>query len=367
MSGFRTAAGGLELVVDGQVHRGWLTGKLSFSIGNVVASFELKLAERWSRAPDDAPRLVRPGAACMLRLDGEEVLAGYIDSVETAYDAKTHTLTVKGREKTSDLTDGAATVDGPYEYRDVTVAEVARRLSQPYGIAVRAEVPEGDPFPRYAIQPAEKAWEAIERGLRQRAMFAFGDGRGALVLTRPGAGGEAAGGLRLGGTDGNIRGAKGITNWTKRRSLLVVRGQGEVTRGASPAQSREPARGAQAGQRGARASDPEFTRHRPEVLVGEVAVGVTPQQRVDWEVAMRRGRSRRVTYTVPGWRGGGGRLWRINTLAAVEDSYLALREELLIVAVTHAVTGEAGSTTELEMMPKDGYDLRTGEGQAVTQ
>lgn len=365
MSGFRTAAGGLELLVDGQVHRGWLSGKLSFTIENFVAGFELGLAERWSRAPDEAPRLVRPGAACTLRLDGEEVLAGTIESVETTYDAKTHRLTVKGREKTADLTDCAATVDGPYEYRDVTVVEVARRICQPYGITVRAEVPEGEPFPCYAIQPAETAWAAIERGMRQRAIFAFGDGRGTLVMTTPGAGGQAAGGLRLGGSDGNIRNAKGISDWTKRRSLLVVRGQGEVTRGASPAQSREPARGVQAGQRGARARDPDITRHRPEVLVGEVAAGVTPQQRVDWEVAMRRGRSRRVTYTVPGWRGRNGALWRINTLAAVEDSYLALREELLIVAATYSVSGE-GSTTELVMMPKDGFDLRTGQGQRAS-
>jgi prophage tail gpP-like protein len=360
VSGFRTAAGGLELLIDGQIHRGWRSGALKFSIERAAASFELSLAERWSRSADDAPRLVRPGAACTLRLDGEEVLAGHIDSVEINYDHASHTLAVKGREKTGDLNDCAATVDGPYEYRDVTLPEVARRLCQPYGVTVRAEVPEGEAFPRYAIQPTETAWAAIERGCRQRAMLAFGDGRGTLVFTTPGAGGEAAGGLRLGGTDGNIQRAKGGFDWMQRRSLVVVRGQSEVTRGASPAQSREPARGAQAGQRSARATDAEVTRHRPQVLLAEAATaGVTPQQRADWEVATRRGRSRRVTYTVPGWRGGSGRLWRVNTLATVEDSYLALREELLIVATSHSVTAE-GSTTELEMMPKDGFDLLHG-------
>jgi prophage tail gpP-like protein len=359
VSGFRTAAGGLELLIDGQVHRGWRAGKLSFSIGAAAASFELTLAERWSGAPDNAPRLVRPGAACTIRLDGEEMLAGHIDSVDAAYDKASHVLTAKGREKTGDLADCVATVDGPYEWRDVTLPEVARRICQPYGITVRAEVPEGEAFPRYALQPAETAWAAIGRGCRQRAMLAFGDGRGTLLFTTAGAAGQAAGHLRLGGTDGNIRNARAGFDWKPRHSLVVARGQSEVTRGANAAQSREPARGAAAGQRAARATDAEITRYRPTVLLAEAAVTATPQQRADWEVMTQRARSRRVTYTVPGWRGGSGRLWRINTLAAVEDGYLPLREELLIVGASYSVSAD-GSTTELEMMPKDALDLLRG-------
>lgn len=339
-------AGDVALTVDGEIHRGWRSAKVSLGLDAAAAEISIELAERWSQTQDAAQvrRSIRPGAAFSLSLEDEVVVEGFLDALEVSYDEKDHTLTVTGRERTGDLVDCAAQVDGPHEFSGVGLEEAVRRICQPYGIRVRAQGSMGVPFTRFAIQPGETAWEAISRAARERAVIATGDGRGTLLLTRAGEGGEAAGALRLGGEDGNIRRANGSFEFQERHSLVVVRGQAE---GSSTA-----------GQGQARATDPDVTRYRPRVVVSEgQGEGVTFQDRANWEVRVAAGKSRRVRYTVPGWRGRTGALWRPNTRVMVQDAYLDLSRELLISNVTYSLSNEGGTLTELQVAPVDAYAL----------
>lgn len=363
MSGFfpagqfpATTAGQVALTVDGLVHSGWLSMRLAHSIEAAASKFTLELTERWTRggaAPSQSgssaagdgrlERRIRPAERCIIALDGEEVLSGHIDGVDADYDATRHTLSVTGRDLVGDLVDGAAAIEPPFEWRAIKLDELARRVCAPFNIEVVASVDCGAPFPRAAIQPGETAWEVIERGCRQRGLIATGDGRGRLLITKAGAGGEGAGMLRLGGEDGNILSAQGRFDWSGRHDLVVVRGQGE---------------GGKAGQGEARARDAEVTRHRPRLLVAEAAAAPGApdfQTRADWEVRTAAARSRRVTYTVPGWRGPSGRLWRINTLVPVRDAYLGLDRTMLVAGVAFRLDSDQGSRTELEMAPPEAF------------
>ncbi|PZW46848.1 prophage tail gpP-like protein [Humitalea rosea] len=372
MSGF--ASGALaELLVDGRIHRGWKTVKVSHSIECGAAKIDLDLTERWSRSEE--PRRLRPGAAFKLLLQGDAVVEGFIDSVGADYDDSTHAVTIAGRERTADLVDGAAVVDGPHEFRNLGLTELVARLARPFGIAVRAETNVGRVFDKFALQPGEAAWEAIERACRQRAVLATGNGLGTLLLTRAGAGGAAAGAIVLGGPDGNVLSASGTFDASGRHNIVVVRGQDagastasdglQYTRPAgstgpwtiAPGQD-TPRTAPQGRQRGeGRAADPALTRWRPQVIIAEAAGdGPTFQQRAEWAVRVAAGKARRVEYTVPGWRGGTGKLWAPNTRVQVADAFLDIEEELLIASVNF-VLGDQGSTTVLECTLPDAYAL----------
>lgn len=334
------------LTVDGTEHRGWRAMKAAIGLDAAAAEISVELAERWAGAEDAAQirRLVRPGAPFALALDGETVIEGHLDALEVSYDPRAHTLTVTGRERTGDLVDCAATVDGPYEFAGLGLEEVARRLASPFGVRVRAETSLGAAWSRFALQPGETAWEAIARGARERAVIVTGDGRGTLLLTRAGEGGDAAGAIRLGGADGNVLRANGSFDVSGRFSTVVVRGQAE---GADRAQGQ------------ARATDAEVTRHRPHVVLAEAqGEGVSFQDRAQHEIRVAAGKSRRVRYTVPGWRGASGALWRPNTRVMVEDAYLDLARELLVSNVTWSLTSEGGTVTELQVCPVDAYALQ---------
>ena len=113
----------------------------------------------------------------------------------------------------------------------------------------------------------------------------------------------------------------------------------------------------------ARATDEDIIRHRPKVILAEAqGEGVTFQDRAAHEVRVAAGKSRRVRYTVPGWRGASGNLWLPNTKVWVEDAFLELKRELLISNVTFSLT-EQGTVTELQVAPVDAYALLPEPGK----
>jgi prophage tail gpP-like protein len=79
-------------------------------------------------------------------------------------------------------------------------------------------------------------------------------------------------------------------------------------------------------------------------------------------VRVAAGKSRRVRYTVPGWRGSSGNLWLPNTKVWVEDAFLELERELLISNVVFSLT-EQGTVTELQVAPVDAYALLPERGK----
>jgi prophage tail gpP-like protein len=191
----------VALAVDGTDWRGWTALEIVRSVERVAGGFALALTDRWTGHAE--PRPIRPGMACTLAVDGEVLITGWIDDVEHGYDAQSRRLLVRGRDRTGDLFDCAA-IHRPFEILGLKLGDIAARLCKPFGIEVKAQVDVGRPFPRFAIQPGETVWEAIERGCRQRAVLPMPDGSGNLVLTRAGEAGEAAGPIVLGGEAGNV-------------------------------------------------------------------------------------------------------------------------------------------------------------------
>ncbi len=333
----------ISLAIAGQLYGGWKGIELQSSIEQGATIFNLSVTEKWAGQKTHRP--IVPGSPCKLLIDGAAIVDGYIDDVEADYDAASHEIRLPGRCRIGDLVDSAAVVDGDHEYLDIGLGEIAARIAKPFGVAVRAEVGLGAPFARFAIQPGETAWEAIERACRYRAVLPNGDGLGSLVLTRAGRGGRAAGALTLGE---NIERATGTFSYRERFSLVVVRGQQENVDGVDPEVAVSPE---------GRAKDPSVNRYRPTVIVAEQAGGeVSFADRAAWQVRFARGRSRSVSYTVAGWRDAGGELWRQNTLIPVVDPYLGINEELLIVSVGLTLD-ENGSHADLKLAPRDAYDL----------
>ena len=153
----------VELAVDGTIYGGWREFAFSRRIDDCAALLSLKVTEKWAGV--DARRPVRPGAAYSLSLGGTERVAGYIDGIAVEYDPDNHTVNIETRCAMADIIDCAAAVDGPHEFRNLTLTALAQKLCEPYGLTVRAECDAGAPFGRFAIQPGETAWAAT-RGAR---------------------------------------------------------------------------------------------------------------------------------------------------------------------------------------------------------
>ena len=312
--------------------------------------------------------------ACTLAIDGETVLDGWTDKVAGANDAKHIDTSITGRDRTGDLADCAAAPNGPAEWRNANLLQIAQQICAPFGITVTAQAPVGAPFPRLAINPHETPLAAIEKAARQRGLLVLSDGVGGLLLTDGGRSAAPAD-IRRGV---NVLDVRFSFDDTKRFSDIYVKGQSEKAAG------RRPAGGAPIGHdyapgpiplppnaqatEGAgilmtgHAVDPEVTRYRPSVrMVRTQSGGATVQQQAEWAVRVARGESSRLVFTVPDWRAGpSNALWRPNTTVRVVDPYSGVDDVMLIRAVTYRIgpDGEHPNTplTDIDVIGLTAFD-----------
>ncbi len=143
-------------------------------------------------ASTGAVRKLRPGPSVEILIGRELVLKGFIEKVDPSASEGQAEVSISGRDKTGDLVDSAALVDGPAEFRNVKLEDAAKRIAKPFDLDVRSEIDTGDPFARYSLDLGETAFSAIEKGSRSRHALILSDGVGGLVTparARPGAGG----------------------------------------------------------------------------------------------------------------------------------------------------------------------------------
>jgi len=328
----------VKLSTGGLTYGGWKSVKVRRDLEQLCGSFEIEVSEIWPG--QDFTARIQPGDPCMLHLGDRPLVNGYVDDVSIAHDAKKHSVTISGRDKTADLVDCSA-IRKTGQWQGLKLERIAQELCAPFGIEVKAEVDTGKAFPTFALQEGESVFEAIDRLSRIRALLLATDGEGNLVITRPGLR-RVATALVLGE---NILEASATLDMRDRFSEYVFKGQAAGT---------DFFNAKQAAQIRASAKDPGVKRYRPLVVVSESQdVAASLKERALWEANVRAARSTDISVTVQGWEHADG-LWEVNSIVPMRDAWLRVDDELLVKAVTFSVS-EGGTTTQLDLTRADAY------------
>lgn len=333
----------VALDVTGQRFTSWTALQITRSLEQAAASFRL---EAFEGASARSPVIVRPQSSCSVTLSTEgrapaKLVSGYVDDVAVATGLDGTAVSIVGRSSTADLID-CMDPSGPHRWTNTTVLDIAQSLADGYGVEVVADVDVGRPLPRFAIQPTETIFGAIERAARLRSLLVTDDAGGRLVLTRAGST-SMTGSLRDG--QNTIRMTCTYAG-AGRYSEIVCRGQRatDADTAASDAASVE-----------ASAADSTVTRRRVLAIRAEGRTDPAAcLERARWEMLTRYGRSTRVSVEVPGWTNAAGEVWTVNRLQHVRSDASMLDGVLLIVSVTFA-RSTAGTTTTLELQPPEAF------------
>ncbi len=343
----------VELLIDGRVHTGWKRAEVQRSIEQLAGGFILELSQRWPGA--DLPD-IREGLSCQVRFGADVVITGWIDQVETELTDNSSTIRIEGRDKTGDLVDCSAIYKGG-QWRGVKLERIVRDILAPFGIplVIAPGLDQGDVFKSFALEDGEKAFDAIDRACRLRAVLCASTPEGALWL---GTAGTEDSGVTL--TEGvNIKRITSTHTWKDRHSRIIVKGQ-------VPGDDNEY--GASAAQLKAEATDSEIDRYRPLVVTAEHGTSSSAlRERAAWEVNARMGRGKRGKVVAVGWRtgkdGAEGKLWRENTLVRVVSPRSKLDDELLIVACAYTQT-EQGKVCEVTVALPEAFEQIAGMGRS---
>jgi prophage tail gpP-like protein len=343
----------MALRVRGKKLGGWTQAGVTLSLKQAAATFSATTSEK---SPDDPEgRDIFRGDDVEVEIQGEQVLAGYVDTVTPSYDSDQHRITFSGREKTGDLVD--CSVQTPREFSSVRVDTIARALAAPYGISigVGAGVDVGGVFTRFKVEPSDTVFAAIERAARHRGLLVTSDGLGTLVLTRGGI--DTIGGV-LGSGRFRILSAEAADSDKERFSDYKVISQ-------QPAINPLIA-GVTAAAPLGRAEDEGVSRYRLKTVVaGEPGSSGDLRERARWEASSRIGRGLAVKYTVRGWHAAPGILWRPNRRIRVEDDWLGVKTTLVIVTVGF-VLDSTGRKTALELQPPEALDVQVLKERQAT-
>lgn len=337
----------LEVVVDGARYAGWQQVSLSRSIDAAAGSFTLQVAERRGFP-------IRRGASIGLQFGGRPVLEAFVDAVQINWSATAHSILLTGRERTADLIDcSAPTV--PSEYLGAKFGQVVGGLAGSFGVPVDVQEGADSVFGRFAIQPGETAWSAIDRACRLRGVLASGTGLGGLRVALPGTD-RAAVALVWGR---NILEASYAADDTDRHREYIVQGQQPGNDLLLPEQS--------AGAEG-RAFDLAARAGRRLLIMAETgASDALATQRAEWEAAVRAARSVELRIRLRGWlQLPDGDPWEPGLLVPVRIPPLEIDGDLIIRSVDLSYGPGQGYQTTLTLTRPDAYrrspEVETAQG-----
>lgn len=339
--------GRAALDIAGQRFEGWTEVSVTHSIEQVASSFTLSLTDRWGVAME--PRPIRKGDPCIVSLEGEALINGYINRPNPGYDADARRLSVSGRSKTGDLVDCAADIAGG-QFKGRSLLQIATALCQPLGVEVVNEVPEAaQPLTTdWQLEPGESVFESLERAARFVRCLLIPDPRGRLVITR--AGTNALSVQLLYGD--NIVEADGQYDDSDQFSDYIVLGDSAAGGDAWDEMDAEAVT-----QTLGRVKDDTVRRYRPMVILAEDNLDAKrATERAEWEMRRRRARANQVEITVQGWQVPGTKqLWPLNHLVPVTCPWLNLQRDFLLITALTFTKNRQGTRTRLTLMPKEGF------------
>jgi prophage tail gpP-like protein len=327
----------LELLVEGRAFTGWERVEVARSMEAASGTFEVQVSDR-----DPLP--IRAGQEVTVRLAGAVVIRGSVDLVQVRGSARERALVIAGRDRTADLVDCSELTE-PGEWHDIDLQRLVELIAAPFGVEIRSLLEEElEPFLRFARQPGETAWSAIERACRLRGVLAHSSGDGALLLERPGR--NLADVALIEGR--NVLEWAAETNLRQRFSHYVVRAQHPGADEFFADQS--------ALVEGT-ADDEGIERFRPLLVLAEGALAFeSAKDRAAWEATVRAARSNTVSIVVQGWRQRpDGRIWTLNELSHVVLPGAGLDQVLLVNELRHSRDLEQGTLTEIGLTRRDAY------------
>lgn len=325
-------------------------------------SFEAAVAE-------GEPLPFKGGEACRVIVNNKPVLTGFIEVVDVSYSASDHTITVLGRDKTADLLD--SNINEISDLRaPITLKEIIEKVITDIKADLKVvEDVTTEPFDAAqdvaAPEPADNAFEFIEKYSRKRQVLLTSDGDGNVVITR-GSAQTAVGSIQhiIGAKDNNVIASSFSFDTTGRFNIYKFASQlnpfalnlaGETGLDSVVAQS-------------GGVSDPDIRIGRQLILVSEAPFSDDQNEaRAKWEASIRKARGLVYSATVPGHSvdpsDPTADLWQINKVYQIVDDYLGKSEPMLCNSVTFTLDIDGGTQTSLAFVDQKAYSLELEKPQ----
>ncbi len=180
------------LVVNGREFEDWETVWVQKRYAESFSYFRFTAAERDKTdtlaklAPLTIPLWqklqFKPGDSCQIKLAGKQVIDGYIETRQVAYNANSHGVELIGKSNTAWA--AKSSVDSKTgNFDNKNVLQVAKECLKDYPVGLKViGTLDNTVFPKLQCQPGELIWDFLERIARPRGIILGSDAEGNFLL-----------------------------------------------------------------------------------------------------------------------------------------------------------------------------------------
>lgn len=347
----------MKIEVKGRTYSGFTAATADVRIDTLCNSFSFSIGP--------GPELTIPmnrGDECVVTVDGEPIVKGYIEIINGSGDATSHTIDIIGRDRCSDLVDSTL-----LPIKDIKTPITLKRIIELVISSIKSDLEvvdlTGVKFEKsediIAIERGDGAFDFIEKLARKKQVILTSNSDGDVVIQQ--AAGryiDAAIVNEKNGKSNNVISYGFSYDDTQRFNRYESLSNLNVnTLGTTPGILPDKA----TDQRGF-VQDNKIREGRQLVLVSEKAGSSTNMtKRAAWEMNIRKARSRTYHAVIHGYRNQTGEIWTPNTIVRVRDSHAQIDDLMLINAVTYRIDETNGMNVEISLVDKDTYTIEAAE------
>jgi prophage tail gpP-like protein len=342
-----------EVSIEGSNFSAWESIRVRSDFEEPPPFFTLTTAESVPGAKTQSALRIRPGDECTIKLAGEKVLTGYVNTRQASYDAMRHGVMVQGRSKTQDCIDckmELKKIDGG-NFKQKTLQQIGSKVLEPF--TIRLNVKGGDkPFEDVQAMPGESPYNLIERLSRMHGFYLFHDGDGNLIASKDPL-----------GTMGNLIEGKNIKSC---RATIQDPSLFSTSTSIGQQNGKDDRFGYKASQVKGEAKNEDVKRYRPYVLHCEKnCTKEDAQARIDFENTWGKVVTYDVEIVVYGWltEGKSGQIWKPGWWTQMKSPMAMISDKLWIRSATFTQDNQSGTLTTLELR-RDPQSKQTSIGGA---
>lgn len=348
----------MKIEVKGKQYSGFMAMTAKISIDTLCNSFSLQ-----SGPGVNAKIPFSIDDECVIYVDGEPVVTGFIEIINGYGDSSSAILNVIGRDKTCDLLDSSigtlADIKPPMSLKRV-VELVISHIGSDIDVQDMAGAFFDQGEDLIAPEPGDNAFEFLEKIARKKSVILSSNSEGDVVLYSANAKNIKASVINK-PTDPGHNVLTYSFEYNKTQRFNRYESVGNVNINLLQLLGKiQPSKVVD--QRGF-VTDKSVREGRQFIIAREnPGSSSSMSDRATWESDFRRARSRQYSATLSGYRNQVGDIWTPNTIIKVVDERAAIDDYMLINYVTFRFDQD-GRKTELGLINKDAYKLKIAEPQ----
>lgn len=310
----------VEILIGGRVHTTWSRYEIESDLLTPADAWMVSL----EREDLQVPTSVREATTVQVRVGGDVVMQGVVDSRSHGVRKGLQHLDLRGRDGAAQLLDCSAPI---WSAQELTLEQVVAKIVRPLGLTkIRIDADKTLTRDRVAIEPGETAWGALQRAAEANGLWPWFEPDGTLVVGGPDYSTPPVDTLimRRDGQGNNVYDATEQVSMAERFSEVTVLGQAHAT-------------ATRTGRNAVKATvkDSGVSIYRPRLVIDHEAVNETiAAARARKVISDSRVRGYQLSVSVRGHRTASGQLWRPGQRVRVQIEDLGINDTFFIMGRT---------------------------------